>query len=123
MSEVHESSSSYEDDTDDSGGGDGKCFAHRVIQKPTIAAAVERIDNDDDDDHGDTEQTGDVNEEDSYATATSHKETPPRRSKAQRRLYDNDVEDVQRKRSRMKENGESSVVAHLDVPIRGMSKS
>jgi hypothetical protein len=108
---VHESSSSYDDDTDNSDGEDGKLFADRVIQKPTIAEAVEQIDDDD------------VYEEESYATATSHEETPPRSSKTQRRLYDDDVEDVQCKRSGRKENGESSFVAHLDVPIRGMSKS
>ena len=89
---------------------------------------MEGIDEDDDDDDydddcGDGEQTGDDDEEDCNATATSHEETPPRRSKTQRRLYDNDVEDVQRKQSRRKENGESTVVADLDVPIRGMSKS
>ena len=123
--DVDESSSSYDDDTDHSNDGDRKFVADRVVRKPTIAAAVERIyDDDDDDGCGDKKQAGDDDEEDSYATATSHEETPPRRSKTQRRLYDNDdVEDVQRKRSGRKENGESTVVAHLDVPIRGMSKS
>jgi hypothetical protein len=124
--EVHESSSSYDDDTDHGDDDDGKHFAGRVVQKPTIAAAVQRIDDDDDDDdddRGDKKQAGDNDEEDSYATATCHEETPPQRSKTQIRLYDDDVEDVQRKRSGRKENGESTVVAHLDVPIRGMSKS
>ena len=89
---------------------------------------MDRIDEDDDDDddsddRGDGEQTGDEDEEDCDASATSQEETPPRRSKTKRRLYDDDVEDVQRKISRRKDNGESTVVAHLDVPIRGMSKS
>ena len=124
---LHESSSSYEDETDPtSDDDDGKLFAGRVVQTPTIAAAVEALDDDD----------VDVDEEDGYATATSHEETPPRRSKKQRRLYDDeDVEDedrknrarsttlsMQRKTSGRKENGESTVV-NLDVPIRGMSKS
>ena len=124
--EVHDSSSSDDDDdTDHSDGDDGRLVADRVVPKRTIVAGVERIDDDDDyNDRGDKKRAGDDDEEDSYATATSHEETPPRSSKTQRRLYDNDdVEDVQRKRSGRKENGESTVVEHLDVPIRGMSKS
>ena len=105
---------------------DGKLLADQVVrQKPTNATAVEGINEDEDDDdddynddRGDGEQTGDDDEEDCDATATSHED-----SKTKRRLYDDDVEDVQRRKSRRKENGDSTVVAHLDVPIRGMSKS
>jgi hypothetical protein len=39
--ELHESSSSYKDETDPSNEYDGKLFAGRVVQKPTIAAAIE----------------------------------------------------------------------------------
>ena len=80
--EVH--GSMYDDDTDNGNDDDGKLLADRVVrQKPTIAAAVEGIGDDDDydDDREDRKQTGDDDEEDSYATATSYKETPPRCSK------------------------------------------
>jgi hypothetical protein len=46
--ELHESSSSYEDETDPSNEYDGKLFADRVVQKPTIAAAIEALGDDDD---------------------------------------------------------------------------
>ncbi len=71
----------------------------RVVQKPTIAAAVEAVEFDDDDDDDDCEDkkgAGDADEEDEYTTATSHEETPPQCSKKQRRLHDEDVEDEDR---------------------------
>jgi hypothetical protein len=46
--ELHESSSSYEDETDPSNEYDGKLIAGRVVQKPTIAAAVEALGDDKD---------------------------------------------------------------------------
>jgi hypothetical protein len=138
QSKSNESSSSYEDETDPSDDDDGQLFAGRVVQKPTIAAAVEALDDDDDDDddYADKKEAGDADEEGDYATATSHKETPPQCSRKQRRLYyEKNVKDedrnncirsttlsMQRKSSGRKENGESTVV-NLDVPIRGMSKS
>ena len=99
---LDKSSASYDDKTDDSDGDDGKLFTGRIVQKPTIAAAVEALDggddDDDDDDCADKKEAGDhTDEEDEYATATSHEETPPRRSKKQRRLYDKDVEEEDRK--------------------------
>jgi hypothetical protein len=134
--ELHESSSSYKDETDPSNEYDGKLFAGRVVQKPSIAAAVEALDDDNDEDYADKKEAGDADEEqDDYATATTHKKTPLRCSKKQRRLHDKDVEDedrnnrarsttlsMQRKNSRRKKNGESTVV-NLDVPICGMSES
>ena len=45
--ELHESSSSYKDETDLSNDNDGKHFAGRFVQKPTIAAPVEALDDDD----------------------------------------------------------------------------
>jgi hypothetical protein len=77
--ELHESSSSYEDETYPSNEYDRKFFAGRVVQKPTIAAAVEALDDDDDDDddYADKKEAEGADEEqDDYATATTHEETP-----------------------------------------------
>ncbi|KAI2507571.1 hypothetical protein MHU86_6864 [Fragilaria crotonensis] len=108
------SSSSYENESDPSDDDDGNLFAGRVVPNPTIAAVVEVLedDDDDDDDCADKKEAGDADEEDDYASATSHEETPPQRSKIQRRLDDEDVEDEDR------EDDYASATSHEETPPR-----